>query len=123
MGPLLAGRANATGSEEGRHRAVAVEDFKKINEHHLLDSGSRDGGGQLNGTLHKMSMRHGREFDPVDKQVVGPLGRTDVGHQPVSREEPLAAKEVEDVEHGGVRWERHEHRGAIRQQPCAQRWW
>jgi len=123
MGPPLVGHVNVTGSEEEQYRAVVVEDFKKINEHHLLDFGSGDRGGQLNGTPHEMSMRHRREFDPVDRQVVSLLGRSDVGHQPVPREEPLAVKEVEDVKHRGVRRERHEHRGAIRQQLCAQRWW
>jgi len=57
-------------------------------------------------------MRRGREFDPVDRRAVGPLGRSDVGHQPVPRKEPLAAKEVEDVEHREVRWERHGQWGA-----------
>jgi len=115
--PLLVGHANATGSEEGRHRAVSIEDFKKINKHHPLNLGSGDGGGQLNGTPHKMSMRCRREFDPVNRQAIGLLGRSDVGHQPVPRKEPVAAKEVEEVEHGGVRWERYESRGAKRQQP------
>ena len=117
MSPPLAGHANATGSEEGRCRAVSIEDFKKIDKHHPLDLGSRDGGGQLNGTPHEMSMRRGREFDPVDRQAIGPLGRSDVGHQPVPQKEPVVAKEVKDVEHGGVRRERYESRGAIRQQP------
>jgi len=71
------------GSEEGRHGAITIEDFKKINKHHLLNLGSGNGGGQLNGTLHEMSMRRGREFDPVNRRAIGPLGRSDVGHQPV----------------------------------------
>ena len=110
--PPLAGRANAGGSEEGRHRAIVIEDFEEIDKHHLLDLGSGDGGGQLNGAPHEMSMCRRREFDPVDRRAVGPLGRSDVGHQPVPQEEPLAAKEVEDIKHRGVRREGHEGRGA-----------
>ena len=77
------GCVNATRSEERRHRAVIVEDFKKIDKYHLLNRGSGDRGGQLNGTLHEIGMRRRREFDPVDGQAIGPLGRSDVGHQPV----------------------------------------
>jgi len=62
-------------------------------------------------------MRRRREFDPVDRRAIGPLGRSDIGHQPVPQKEPVAVKEVEDVEDRGVRWERHESRGAMRQQP------
>ena len=109
--PLI-GRADAMGSEEGRLGAVSIEDFKKINEYHPLNLGSGDGGGQLNGTPHEMSMHHGREFDPVDRQAVSPLGRSDIGHQPVPREEPLAAKGVKEVKYRGVGWERHGQRGA-----------
>ena len=65
--PPLAGRASTTGSEKGQLGAITIEDFKEINKHHPLNLGSGDGGGQLNGTLHKMSMRCRREFDPVDR--------------------------------------------------------
>jgi len=61
------GRTNAARSEKGRLGAITIEDFKKINKHHPLNLGSGDGQGQLNGTLDKVSMRHRREFDPVDR--------------------------------------------------------
>jgi len=114
--PLI-GRADAMGSEEGRLGAVSIEDFKNINKCHPLNLGSGDGWGQLNGIPDKVSMHHRREFNPVDRQAISPLGRSDVGYQPVPRKEPVVAKEVKDVEHRGVRQERHESRGAKRQQP------
>jgi len=48
-----------------------------------------------------------KEFDPVDRQAVSPLGSGDQRHQPVPQKELVAVEEVEDVKHGGVRQERH----------------
>jgi len=89
-------------SKEGRHRAIVVEDFKNVYKHHPLNLGSRDGGGQLNGTLHEIGMRRGKEFDPVDRRAVGPLGRSDERDKPVPQEEPVMPEQVEYVKHRGV---------------------
>jgi len=79
----FAGHANTVRSEKGWHRAVTIEDFKKKDEHHLLNLGSGDGRGQLNGTPDEVGMHHGKELNPVNRQAISLLGSGDQRHQPV----------------------------------------
>ena len=65
--PPLIGHVNTVRSEKRWHRAIAIEDFKKIDKHHPLNLGSGDGGGQLNGTPDEVGMRCRKELDPVDR--------------------------------------------------------
>ncbi len=65
--PLLVGCTNVVRSKKGQCRAITIEDFEEKGKHHLLNLGSRDRRGQLNGIPDKMSMHHGKEFNPVNR--------------------------------------------------------
>jgi hypothetical protein len=84
---------------------VTVEDRKNKGEHHPLNFDSGDARGQRNeleGQTHQVHMALAVELDPIDITPICALGSSDVGDEPVPREEPAMTKEVVDVEYRGV---------------------
>jgi hypothetical protein len=93
------------GLEELLQGEVAVEDGKNKGEHHLLNFDSGDARGQRNeleGRTYQVHMALAVELDPINIAPICVLGGSDVGDEPVPREEPAMTKEVVDVEYRGV---------------------
>jgi hypothetical protein len=93
------------GLEELPRGEVAIEDRKNKGKHHPLNFDSRDARGrrnELEGRTHQVHMALTVELDPIDIAPICALGGSDMGDEPVPREEPATTEKVVDVEYRGV---------------------